>query len=82
MSVITDENGQKSFDLRTHIRDPKTGFITKKQPYSLSISKEKGEIFTREGKRYYRDGSPVKDGAPPSPPSGAIQTDPRAGKAA
>jgi len=38
---------QTAFDLRTHIRDTKTGHVIKTQPYRLIHSKNHGEIYER-----------------------------------
>lgn len=48
---------KQQFDLRVHVRDPKTGFVVRKQPYRLTVDREQGEVFHRGGKRYYRDGT-------------------------
>lgn len=52
----------EGFDLRTEIRDSKTGKIIKKQPYRLKLSAE-GELFERpvdSGFWYDRAGKLVK----------------------
>ena len=60
MSIITDkETGKKSFDLRTHIMDPKTGAITKVQPYRLHVSRDNGEFYERDGTMYTRGGEVI-----------------------
>lgn len=65
MSVVTDpKTGKKAFDLRVHIRDPKTGFVTKKQPYRLHVNRERGTYYERDGKLYYPNGELVN---PPKP---------------
>lgn len=49
----------EGFDLRTHIRDAKTGNVKKLQPYRLRI-KNGVKIFERGGKFFYEDGSEVQ----------------------
>lgn len=67
--VITDDNGQKTFDLRTHIRDPKTGATVKLQPYRLHISRERGTVFERFGIFYYPNGEKLPNQAPVAIPA-------------
>lgn len=76
MSVITwkDKDGKtcKAFDLRTHIKDPKTGFVTKTQPYRLHVNREKGTMYERAGVFYYPNGelvNPPKPAAPAANPN-------------
>lgn len=58
MSTITDAvTGEKSFDLRTHIRDSKTGKTIKSQPYRMHVDRANGTIFERAGIKYFPDGS-------------------------
>lgn len=59
MSVIIDQDGKKKFDLRTDIRDPKTGAIIKRQPYRMEVSRERGSIFIRNNVEYYANGDRV-----------------------
>jgi len=50
----------QDFDLTTHIRDVRTGVITRTQPYRVFVSKLHGEIFERpvgSGLCWFRDGS-------------------------
>lgn len=58
MSAITLENGEKLFDLRVDIRDPKTGAIIKRQPYQKLVCRggEYDEIYVRDGIRYLPNG--------------------------
>ena len=49
---------EKKFDLRTHIRDPKTGQIEKAQPYRLVIEGGK-QTYHRGGKSYYGNGEEI-----------------------
>lgn len=58
MSSITLETGEKLFDLRVDIRDPKTGAILKRQPYKKLVSRggEYDEIYVRDGIRYLPNG--------------------------
>ena len=49
---------QQGFDLRTQIRDPKTGQITKSQPYVFRTFGGT-QIFTRDGRNYTPDGKEV-----------------------
>lgn len=49
---------QKKFDLKVHIRDPKTGRIVRTEPYSLRISSV-GQVFTRHGVDYHPDGTQI-----------------------
>lgn len=46
----------RGFDLRTEIRDPSSGAVLRKQPYRLVISKNDGNYFIRDGKRYSESG--------------------------
>lgn len=41
-----------SFDLRTHLRDSKTGSVTRVQPYRLRVQKDKPPVFMRNGARF------------------------------
>lgn len=53
----------QGFDLRTEIRDPKTGKLISYQPYRLMVSPE-GEFFERppgSGKLYDRSGTLIRD---------------------
>ena len=63
MSVIVDETGKKKFDIRTHIRDPKTGTIIKHQPYRRICSREHGVQYERDGVRYFENGNYVNPDA-------------------
>jgi hypothetical protein len=54
----------QGFDLRTHIRDPKTGQVIKKQPYKLYIGKfdgsNVGKFYERpvgSGNLFYENGA-------------------------
>lgn len=70
MSVVVDDNGVRAFDLRTHIRDPKSGKTVTKQPYRMMTSREHGIMFERGGVRYYPNGDRVdgvKETAKPAP---------------
>ena len=49
----------KPFDLRTHIRDAKTGRVVKVQPYRRFTSRD-GDIYERDGVKYYENGELVK----------------------
>lgn len=49
---------EKRFDLRTHIRDPKTGVVVKKNTYRLHI-KNGVKIFERGGKKYHENGDEI-----------------------
>jgi len=53
---MSDEKKIKPFDLRVHIRDPKTGEIVTKQPYKLVITGSK-EFYVRDGRYFNADGS-------------------------
>lgn len=57
----------EGFDLRVHIRDSKTGKIVRENPYSLSISKEHGVIYTRDGVQFNPDGTRKKALVAPAP---------------
>lgn len=46
----------EGFDLRSRIIDPKTGRVIRTQPYSLTINKDGGDYFMRDGKRFSRSG--------------------------
>ena len=48
------------FDKKVHIRNSKTGRITEVRAYRLHVSKDKGELYEREGKFFYPDGTPVE----------------------
>ena len=56
MSVFIDDVGKKHFDLRTHLRDPKTGQVVKHQPYRMLVDKETGVVFERAGIKYFPNG--------------------------
>lgn len=61
---------EKRFDLRTHIRDPKTGEVVKKNLYRLHI-KNGVKVFERGGKKYHENGVEISqpqtiDAAPES----------------
>ena len=50
------------FDLKTHIRDAKTGHITRRQPYRLHI-KNGNKLFERppgSGQMFYENGEAVE----------------------
>ena len=47
------------FDLRTHIRDTKSGRISVVQPYRLRISADGTRVYERGGKKYYENGVEV-----------------------
>lgn len=47
------------FDLKTHIRDPKSGRVIASNPYVLRI-KNGERVYERGGKRYYENGEEVK----------------------
>lgn len=51
----------QGFDLRTHIRDVKTGQIVKKQPYQLKVERNKPKRFIRDGIVYGEDGSVIEE---------------------
>jgi hypothetical protein len=80
MRQITDENGQKKFDARVHIRD-KSGKITKVQPYRCHMFRDTTvfeDVITK--KLYYADGTEiVKDqprAAAPKPAPEPAKTSP------
>lgn len=56
MAAETEVVKPAGFDLRVHIKDPKTGKMLKFQPYRLVVTKE-GQYYVRDGKRYNADGS-------------------------
>lgn len=52
----------QGFDLRTYIRDPKSGQVIKRQPYRLHHCAEHGEWFERpvnSGNCWFRNGQPA-----------------------
>lgn len=52
----------EGFDLRTHIRDPKSGRIIIDQPYRLYISKDGVRVFERppgSGNKFYENGEKI-----------------------
>lgn len=55
---------KKEFDLRVHIRDPKTGATLKTQPYRLHISRENGTRYERAGVYYFANGDKIPGQAP------------------
>lgn len=57
-------NQQQSFDLRTHIRDPKNGRIVKAQPYRLHCSGSQ-RVFERDGKKFLENGEPFVEHVEP-----------------
>ena len=55
------------FDLRTHIRDPKSGRIVVEQPYRLYVQKDGGKVFERppgSGNKFYENGEKVPEKEP------------------
>jgi hypothetical protein len=56
--LVNEITGEKAFDLRVTIRDPKTGQIIKHQPYQKRV--ERGakyeEYYVRDGIRYLPNG--------------------------
>lgn len=46
------------FDMRVHLRDPKTGVVMSKQPYKMVIQGGQ-HYFVRNGVRYHADGTQV-----------------------
>jgi hypothetical protein len=78
MSAVVDDNGVRTFDLRTHIRDPKTGKIVNSQPYKMMVSREHGTLFERGGVRYYPNGDRVDgkaENAKPAPKPMTVNQD-------
>lgn len=53
-----DSKEKKSFDLKTHIRNKKTGAIEQVRPYTLKISNGQ-MIYIRDGVQYHPDGEQV-----------------------
>lgn len=69
---IIDENGKKRFDTRVEIRDPKTGQISKYQPYRFHVKKGANpeQWYERDGIRYAVNGDPIdKAPAPKATPA-------------
>lgn len=59
MSQVIDANGNKSFDLRTELRDHKTGKVIVSQPYRMHVSREHGTVYERGGVLYLPNGERV-----------------------
>jgi hypothetical protein len=66
MSQVIDASGNKAFDLRTELRDHKTGKVVIHQPYRMHVSKEHGTRYERHGVLYHPNGERV-DGRPVTP---------------
>ena len=49
-----------AFDLRTHIRDPKSGRVTRTQAYRMHVSKD-GVVYERDGVHYWPNGEVKED---------------------
>lgn len=58
---MRQDQNTKAFDLRTTIRDPKTGKVVKEQPYIFHDSKQYGSFYEAEGKFYNRKGEEIED---------------------
>lgn len=54
----------KTFDLRVHHRDPKTGKILRANDYVMKVSKEAGTRFERDGIEYHANGERVQAAQP------------------
>lgn len=65
----------RGFDLRVHIKCPKTGELVRKQPYRMVVDKEHGVEFIRDGRRYSESGKPL-DGKEIPAPKGLLETKP------
>jgi len=50
-----------SFDLRTHVRDPKNGRVIAVQPYTRKVSKDGGVRYIRDNTVYFENGEVDKD---------------------
>lgn len=50
---------EKSFDLKTHHRDKKTGRVMKVTPYVMKISRDHGVRYFRDEIEYYANGDRV-----------------------
>jgi hypothetical protein len=59
------KNPYDGFDLRTEIRDPKSGMVLKYQPYRAHHFKvgpgESTVVYERDGKFYFADGTEAPD---------------------
>jgi hypothetical protein len=60
-----------AFDLRTHIRDPKSGKEVKVQPYTLKIAADGSRIFIRDGRKFYEDGTEIVEAPKAAAPAPA-----------
>jgi hypothetical protein len=49
------------FDLRTEIKDQRTGRIIRSQPYDIVIDRVLGQMFKRGGKYFRLNGTEVKN---------------------
>lgn len=47
------------FDLRTEIRDSKTGKVIRSQPYIRHVHRDKGVVYERAGQFFYENGEPA-----------------------
>lgn len=64
------------FDLRTHIRDPKTQEIVRRQPYRL-VCEGAERYYLRDGLKYHLDGTLFPGQAVPEPKAATPEVDPR-----
>lgn len=48
------------FDLRTEIKDAKTGRMIRFQPYTMIVDRNKGTIYSRNGKFYTLNGKELE----------------------
>lgn len=57
----------QGFDLRTQVRDARTGRLVKDQPYLRHCHRDKGTVYERDGKFWYETGEEAKDWGPVTP---------------
>jgi hypothetical protein len=62
-----------SFDLRVHVRDPKSGRVAKSNPYRYHVGRD-GTFYERDGVWYTPDGVVVEKPAIASAPVSAPVT--------
>lgn len=49
-------NPVQGFDLRTHVINPKSGKLLRRQPYRYVVDKDHGNYFIRDGKLFSEQG--------------------------
>jgi hypothetical protein len=61
MSEEVEQGKIEGFDLRSVIRDPRTGKVIKEQHYTTHISEAYGTVMVRDGKFFAPNGQEIPD---------------------